>query len=158
MLPSAEIPKDELEVWSRFTENEQLPNLIQSLHKLKSEGIPLSYKSNDLLSCQSIDEQKEIFRSYKTLLTIPNMPTCVQVIKKDSEDEYALSNLVLGTEMKTVLILDSQGTAIIKKVVLPSTPVTILVHGFLESEYKLIVGCRDDKIYFVKNNEVFYHF
>ena len=129
-------------------------DLLKALQKLKADGIILSYKSNDLLSCSDSDEQKQLFESYKGLLNIPNIPTCVQVIKKTNDEETALSNLILGTELRTVFILDTQGTKIISKISLPSTPVSILTHGLLETDYRLIVACRDDRVYFIKNGEV----
>lgn len=154
MLPAFDIPKQELDLWSQFPGVDTLSDLLKGLNKLKLENVALSYKSNDLLSCQDLEEQKQIFEINKNLNNIPNLPTCVQVIKKNSEEETALSSLILGTEMKTVLILDSQGTSIIKKIMLQSTPVTILAHGLLETEYKLIVSCRDDRVYFIRNGEV----
>lgn len=154
VLPSSEIPKEEAEIWTNFADIETLAPFLQNLNKLKAEGFQLSYKSNDILSCQSVEEQKKLLISYKNLQNLPNMPTCVQVIKKEAEEEYALSNLIIGTEMRTVLILDNQGTSIIKKMMLPSIPVVIIAHGLLEEQYKLIVGCRDDKIYFIRNGEV----
>lgn len=154
VLPALDIPKEEEELWTRFPELDSLPELIKGLNKLKTENFPLSYKSTDLVSFQDPEEQKQIFEINRTLNNIPNLPTCVSVIRKNSEEDTALSSLILGTEMKTVLILDSQGTSIIKKIVLPSAAVTILVHGLLENEYRLIVSCRDDRIYFIRNGEV----
>lgn len=154
VLHVTEIPKEEAEIWSRFPEKENFVDLLKALNKIKAEGIDLSYKSNDLLSCQDFEEQKKLFESYKELLTIPDMPTCIQVLKKQSEEETALSNLILGTELKSVLVLDSQGTSILKKIKLPSAPFQILAHGLLEFDYRLIVACRDDRVYFIRNGEV----
>ena len=53
-----------------------------------------------------------------------------------------------------MLLFDIQGTSIVKKIILPSVPVNILTHGILETEYKLIVACRDDRVYFIRNGEV----
>jgi len=155
VLPPLEILKEEIELWNKYLEIDTLVDLIKGLQKLKADGIIMSYKSNDLLSCQNIDEQKQLFESYKGLINIPNMPTCVQVIKCQNDEETALSNLILGTELRTLFVLDTQGTKIIKKFSLPSTPVNILTHGLLETDYKLIVACRDDRVYFIRNGEVF---
>ena len=97
VLPSVEITKEENEIWAKYPEIDQLAELIQALNKTSHDAVfPLSYKSTDLITCQDFEEQKQIFENYKGMVSIPNMPTCVTTIKKSSEEETALSQLILG--------------------------------------------------------------
>lgn len=48
------------------------------------------------------------------------MVTCMEAIKKSSDDEMAISQLVVGTEQGDIIFLDPSGTTVLKTVNLSS--------------------------------------
>jgi len=77
-------------------------------------------------------------------------------INKTIDDEKGISQLVIGTENKSILILDPSGSNISQEFKLSSTPVYILSEGLIDTDYKLTILCRDGKIYEIKNGHVFF--
>ena len=79
--------------------------------------------------------------------------TCMDVIKKDSEDTDAISLLVVGTESGYVYILpqDPSNSNYLCKISLSnSVPVMFSVTGLFDVEWKIVVACRDGKLYTIK--------
>ena len=79
--------------------------------------------------------------------------TCMDVIKKDSEDVDAISLLVVGTESGYVYILpqDPSNSNYLCKISLSnSVPVMFSVTGLFDVEWKIVVACRDGKLYTIK--------
>jgi len=76
------------------------------------------------------------------------------VINKDKEEVGSVGCLVIGVENKRVLILDSNGASISKKIQLPATPFMLATMGLLDVEYRVFVACRNSSIYTIKNGEL----
>lgn len=57
--------------------------------------------------------------------------TCMDVIKLSVDEPDAVSCLVAGTESGRVLILNPQGTAIVKNIFVGSAPAFMAIHGEL---------------------------
>jgi Bardet-Biedl syndrome 1 protein len=60
------------------------------------------------------------------------------------------SSLVIGTENREVLILNTAGSATAVRVQLPSVPVFMSVSGTFDVEYRIVVACRNNNVYTVK--------
>jgi Bardet-Biedl syndrome 1 protein len=130
---------------------------VRRLSELRDSGTVLSSRSSELLSLESdpsreafIDETKEVNFVQQTTIT------CMDILKKDSEDPDALSLLIVGTESCFVFILPVDPTAsnILCKVTLPSVPTHLSVSGVFDVEWRISVVCRDGKMYSIKNGEV----
>ena len=78
----------------------------------------------------------------------------METLKKDLEDDDAVSMLVVGTESGLVLILDQEGRTILKRWQLPAAPVHMSVTGVKDIEFRIICACRDGNVYTIKNGEV----
>lgn len=92
-------------------------DFVRSISQLKEEQVPLSNRAYEILATTFLEKQKELIESAKSEpLETPNAATCMEALKKNSEDEMAISHLVIGTENKEIIILDQNGTAIIKLV------------------------------------------
>ena len=59
--------------------------------------------------------------------------------------------LVVGTENKDIFILERTGISIKKGFQLKSVPVQIDCSGQFDVDYKILVACRDGKVYIIKS-------
>ena len=77
-----------------------------------------------------VDEMNEVDQQ-QPLLQQPTCITCMETLKKDSEELDGITLLVVGTEAKDVYILpqDPGASAFLCKVRLPSVPVSFAVSG-----------------------------
>ena len=62
--------------------------------------------------------------TYSTTITVMN------TLKRSTDDEYAVSMLVVGTEHKQLYILDHTGSSILHKILLPAIPAFLSIGGF----------------------------
>jgi len=99
--------------------------------------------------------QKKLVESTKgTELRQVNYVTCMSKINKNIDEDKAVSQLIVGTENKLLLVLDPSGMKVLQEYKLASVPTQILAEGLLDTEYKITILCRDGKVYEVKNNVV----
>ncbi len=80
--------------------------------------------------------------------------TCLDTLNKSFDEPDSISCLVIGSESGKIFILDPTATSIIKDIQLKDVPVFISVSGKYDVEYRIIVACRDGKLYTIKNGEV----
>jgi len=80
--------------------------------------------------------------------------TCMDTVKKNMDEDDAVSSLVIGTESKQILILNPSGSAILTSCKLKGVPVYIAVTGLYDVDYRIVVACRDGNVYTIKNGEV----
>jgi hypothetical protein len=80
-----------------------------------------------------IDENRNQPLQQQTLLT------CLEVLKKDSDEQEAMSLLVAGTENGMIYILppDPTGSAYLCKIALKSVPVMLNITGLFDTEWRL---------------------
>lgn len=72
------------------------------------------------------------------------------VLLKSKEEEDAVGCLVLGTESQKVLILSPSAAQIMTHVELPSVPVFICATGLYDVDYRIVIACRNGKVYTIK--------
>jgi hypothetical protein len=70
--------------------------------------------------------------------------TCLESIKRNSEDDFGESNLVVGTELKMVYLMDAQGYKVEKSFELRGTPCFIHTQGVLNEEWRIAVAVREN--------------
>ncbi|GAB5362419.1 hypothetical protein AAMO2058_000795300 [Amorphochlora amoebiformis] len=80
----------------------------------------------------------------------PTYATCMETIPLEIEDDKCVSVVIVGTESKYVLFIEPKGFKIDKKVTIPSVPVTIACSGVYEGESRVVVACRDGKLYTIR--------
>ena len=80
--------------------------------------------------------------------------TCMETLNKVGNEPDSVSSLVIGTESQKVLILDPSATQIVCSVDLPSVPAFLAVTGEFDVEWRIVVACRDGKLYTITNGEV----
>lgn len=74
---------------------------------------------------------------------------CTSFLQQD-----AVSQLVLGTEDKRVLILNADGTAVEKSVSLPAVPALLATTGELDVGYRITIAARDGRLYNIKSGSI----
>mmetsp|Transcript_15923 Transcript_15923/g.35247 ORF Transcript_15923/g.35247 Transcript_15923/m.35247 type:complete len:481 (+) Transcript_15923:78-1520(+) len=155
--PFVDIAPVEQEVWTALKSEGLSPvAAAKQLIEARDKGTKLSARSMDLLSLEGdsaravfVHEMREIMYAQSTLIT------CMEVLKKDSEDDDAITLLVVGTEAGQMYVLpqDPAGSSYLCKVQLPSTPAILSVSGLFDVEWRISVICRDGKMYSVRPGE-----
>eukprot|EP00944_MAST-04C_sp_MAST-4C-sp1_P005002 g5002.t1 len=126
--------------------------VVQKLAEARDTGVPLTSRSHMLLSLSKPEERAEFIElSRKLPLKQQTVVTCMKTLKKDFDDNDAVSSLVIGTEAGTVLILDPPGSKILNQCKLPSVPTKIDVVGLYDVGYRIVISCRDGNIYQIKD-------
>ncbi|UXI22696.1 lysine-specific demethylase 8 [Sarcoptes scabiei] len=152
-LPPLKTNQIESDVWNRFDEKKiDSDALFEILNNLRSEiGInPLTSRTLTFLNLplELRNEFAEHYRSEE--LKKLDVITCMALLKKTVSDTNSASCLVLGTENRTVLILEIEAFTILATANLPSVPVFIQTNGLFDVEYKLLFACRDAHVYLIK--------
>jgi len=65
-----------------------------------------------------------------------------------------VSLIVFGAENRNVYVLDSNALDVIVKCEVASVPSFLACSGVFEIEYRIVVACRDGKIYTIKNGQL----
>eukprot|EP00276_Gloeochaete_wittrockiana_P008473 CAMPEP_0184664068 /NCGR_PEP_ID=MMETSP0308-20130426/51076_1 /TAXON_ID=38269 /ORGANISM="Gloeochaete witrockiana, Strain SAG 46.84" /LENGTH=592 /DNA_ID=CAMNT_0027107225 /DNA_START=108 /DNA_END=1886 /DNA_ORIENTATION=+ len=155
-LPSLEIDRQETEVWGDLRSDKIDGSRAQELLvAARDNGVQLTSQSLDFLTIDDPGARQEFVESHKHApLVQQTVITCLEVIKKNMEDDDAISSLVVGTESRDLMILDPSGASILTKVKLGNVPSFIAVTGLFDVDYRIVVACRDGKLYTIKNGEV----
>lgn len=154
-LPPVEVDAQEQEVWLNLKSAKvTVPAAFEALRQMKEGGTILSARSIDFLSLEDNERTRFVEAIKKPEIIQQTVITCMAVLCQDKDEVGGLGCLVVGTENKRVLILDSMGSAVVKKVTLPSVPVFIVTSGLLVVDYRIVVACRNGSIYFIKNGEL----
>eukprot|EP01006_Ploeotia_vitrea_P050077 TRINITY_DN67408_c1_g1_i1.p1 TRINITY_DN67408_c1_g1~~TRINITY_DN67408_c1_g1_i1.p1 ORF type:complete len:609 (-),score=85.28 TRINITY_DN67408_c1_g1_i1:410-2236(-) len=158
-LPPVEINQIESDVWANLRNGKTtVQAAIEELENAKENGVILSSRSLDFLAIeddQTNAKQQQFVNDHKNLpLVQQTVITAMIVLKKDKDDAGAVGCLVIGTENGRVLILDSTGSSIIRKVQLVSVPVFIVCTGLYDVDYRIVVACRNGNIYNIKNGDL----
>lgn len=163
--PPMEISPAETEVWTDLKMDlVDIPGAIQRLIAARDSGVVLTARSADLIG---MDDESEAGVAKRTSfvndmnVVVPyvqqTLITCMDVLKKDSDDSDAISLLVVGTESGIVYILpqDPSNSNYLCKVALPtSAPVSFSITGLFDVDWRILVACRDGKMYTIKSGDV----
>mmetsp|Transcript_36995 Transcript_36995/g.44743 ORF Transcript_36995/g.44743 Transcript_36995/m.44743 type:complete len:613 (+) Transcript_36995:397-2235(+) len=155
-LPPVDIDPKENEVWADINVDKvDAAKAAEEITALRESGVTLTSRSLDLLAIEDPAARDEFVAMNKgTPLVQQTCITCMETIKKNMEDNDAVSCLVIGTEAQQMIILDPTGTSVSVKVKIPSVPVFLAVNGLLDVEYRIVIAARDGNLYTVKNAEL----
>ncbi|EDO40876.1 predicted protein [Nematostella vectensis] len=152
-LPPLEVNAVEQDLWNQAKEDridvQMLREMLESLRSEGSEG-SLTVRSLKFLSLHP--EEMEDFASLHKMAPLKRQTviTCMNTMKKSVADEDAVSCLVIGTESKDIYILDPEAFTVLSKMSLLSVPAFMSVSGLYDVEFRVIVACRDGKVYTLK--------
>ena len=91
-----------------------------------------------------IDQHKHVPLAHKTCIT------CMATLKKNMDDDDAVSCLVIGTEDCHVYILKPDAASIHTKIKVPAVPTSFAIIGKLDVEYRIVVATRSTVLYTIK--------
>ena len=155
-VPATPIAPPEQELWDRLRAEETTEDSIQGavaeLSQLRDGGAKLTSRSLDLLGIDDMAVGYEFIEAEKHLpLTQLSSITCMEVMQKSDDGAgVGMSCLVIGTESKKVYILKHTGYSIACEVDLPSVPVMMAITGSVAVGFRIVVACRDAKVYTIK--------
>lgn len=151
-LPTLEVNPIEMDLWGQVRENKiNIFVLREMLEGMRSEGVPLTVRSLRYLQLTDVADFEAFVNLYKNApLRRQTVITCLSTLKKSMADEDAISCLVLGTESKSVYVLDPEAFTVLTTMELPSVPVFLSVTGLYDVEYRIVVACRNGCIYTLK--------
>ena len=152
-VPPVPVPQPEMDVWEELR-SEGPPNVegaVASLAAMRDEGKSLTARSLDLLGIadtavayEFVEAEKHVTLSQQTVIT------CMEVLQKSEDGDLGMSSLVIGTESKKIYIIKHTGYSIACECELPSVPVMMSITGSYGVGYRIVVACRDAKIYTIK--------
>lgn len=152
-LPPLEVNAVEQDLWNQAKEDkidvQMLKEMLESLKNEGSEG-ELTVRSLKFLSLP-LEEMENFASIYKVVpLKRQTVITCMNTLKKSMADDDAVSCLVIGTESKDIYVLDPEAFTVLSKMSLPSVPSFMSVTGLFDVEFRIVVACRDGKVYTLK--------
>lgn len=156
--PFVDIASAEVEIWNKIkNENLSPSTAIKKLCEARDKGTRLSARSLDLIALDSDEARADYVHDMKDVLfTQSTLITCMETLRKDSDDADSITLLVVGTEAGQLYILpqDPVNSTYLCHLQLPSTPALLAVSGVFDVEWRISVICRDGRMYNVKNGEV----
>lgn len=159
VAPTLDVSSEETETWQALAEAKMsVKDAIGKLNAVRDEGIPITERSRILMALDD-SQRQQFIETYKHLpVAVAAKFTCMSKLNKSSQDPKSESMLVLGTEHNDVIILNSAGMKILKKVSIPSTPVFIETNGLYDVNYRIVIACRNNRIYTIKNSKLLGNF
>lgn len=154
-LPPLSVNSVEEDLWNQVKEDKiNVFVLREMLEGMRADGTTLTVRSLRFLQLSESGDMISFCDVYKNSpLKRQTVITCLGTLKKSMSDEDAISCLVLGTEDKSVYVLDPEAFTVLATMALPSVPVFVSVTGMYDVEYRIVVACRNGCIYTLKRGE-----
>ena len=148
------VGEKESETWGALREGKiSIGEAREALGAARDGGDQLTNQSQDLLAIEEDGEARAAVAACAgKKLSQQTVATCMEVLKKEMDDDDAVSMLVVGTEAKQVLVLDAAGSSILVSATLVSRPSSSA--SPLPVDYRVVRACRDGNVYTIKNGEV----
>lgn len=157
-MPNMRISPEEKDVWQDVRQGKVDPLFAhERLSELRDEhDVQLSEKSRELLSLQDPDEIRQfVSRQVGFPEELQTLLTCMSVLNKDKEDHDSIGCLVLGSDQDQALhLLEPSAAKIMRRFDLPSVPFMICCSGRYDVDYRIVVACRNGKVYIIRNHEL----
>ena len=155
-LPFLKVNTEEATLWNKASASEiDASALAHGLSNLKKK-LPLSSlttQTNYFLQLKSDAEAQEFIESNKNkIVRRETVVTCLSTIKKSVNEDDAISAVVVGTENKQVMIIDSEAYTVLQTYDVPSVPSLLNVSGVFAVDFRLFVACRDGKVYMLRKD------
>ncbi|XP_064623947.1 Bardet-Biedl syndrome 1 protein homolog isoform X2 [Lineus longissimus] len=150
-LPTLEVNALEKDVWDQAREERiDVTILREMLDGMRNEGVPLTTRSLRFLNLEVQDLEPFANVHKYAALKRQTVITCLGTLKKSMTEEDAISCLVLGTESRSIYVLDPEAFTVLATMEMPSVPVFMSVSGLYDVEFRIIVACRNGGIYTLK--------
>lgn len=157
-LPPIVFSEQEMTIWNNLPnemEDQAFLKLTEDLFNLREQGTKVSCLTNELVSMEDVNEQRNFVQSKKDCQLIhENFITSLASLNKSVDEDKALQMLVIGTEESQLLFFHPVKEEILYQITLNSVPCQILAEGQYDVEYRLFVSCRNGCIYQVKSGVI----
>jgi len=157
VVPPKKLEDSEVEAWKSLKSGEK--GVQETCISFRSQKI-LSKKARTLLGLENEPEKLATFLAEQLDNEQFREPdetcvTCMDVLhlRADAQEDGP-GCLVLGTETCNVLLLDPMCRNVEKSISLPSEPVFLAVSGSKDVEYRIVVACRNQRIYSIKDGDL----
>eukprot|EP01138_Halocafeteria_seosinensis_P013052 gb/GECG01013330.1/.p1 GENE.gb/GECG01013330.1/~~gb/GECG01013330.1/.p1 ORF type:complete len:571 (+),score=54.23 gb/GECG01013330.1/:1-1713(+) len=153
-VPEEKVDRSEKGIWDN-ARSKSAADLKTELKQLQDDPeVNLTVRSRQFLALETNEEQEEFMdRLASVPLVSHTVVTCLGKLKRNSLDQSESDHLVVGTESGQVLVLQSGANAIEQHYNLPSVPVGISASGIWETESRIVVGCRNGRLYTIRNKK-----
>lgn len=152
-LPLGEVNPVENDIWNQAREGRiDVGILYEMLGSLRDE---LGASSLTVRSLKFLHLPPEDIESFASVhkhapLKKQSVVTCMDALKKSSNDEGAISCLVVGSESKEIFILDPEAFTILSRNTVKSVPAFLNISGLFDVDFRIMIACRDAKVYQLK--------
>lgn len=160
-LPATEVAPAEQSVWERLRSGAcDAAAAWGEIAELAGARVRLTALARDFLAAAEPGARDAFAASWRERgepvrqLTVA---TCMETLCHSTVGPRDPSCLVIGTEAAQLVITDTTGTRVERVVSLPSVPAFIATTGSYAVDYRIVVACRDGKIYSVKKGRVMGH-
>ncbi|GAX73330.1 hypothetical protein CEUSTIGMA_g784.t1 [Chlamydomonas eustigma] len=155
-LPPEDVNTEEQDLWHKAMAREMVVgDVVAELTNLQDTGVLLTSRSLQLMNIGDADKKVEYIEHWQGQpLVATTFITCMDTIKMVVDEPDAVSCLVVGTESGRILVMNPQGTGVVKNIWLGVTPAFMAIHGEYEVAYKISVAARDGKMYIIRNGDV----
>lgn len=156
MVPPVPIDAQEAQIWRGLADGAlDVASAVGQLESLLDSGVQTSSRTLELLLLDTEEERAAfVTRVRSTPLIQMDVVTCMTSIPLDTLDLDGKGCLVFGTEAGFLYVLKNNAAEVALKVVLPSPPVFLLVAGCFAVDYRIIVSCRDGRVYSIKQGRL----
>ncbi|EPY23333.1 Bardet-Biedl syndrome 1 protein like protein (BBS1-like protein 1), partial [Strigomonas culicis] len=152
-VPVIPIEVDEQDVWRNLMEgNISLEDAVELFGQKVDSGGNVCTRTIDLLLLDSHEERQAFLADlHGKPLRQHDLVTCMGTLLRDSPDPAGKGLLCFCTENRLLYVLRNTATEVERVVELPSVGVELICAGFYRGEYRIIISCRDGRIYSLKN-------
>ncbi|KAG5491324.1 hypothetical protein JIQ42_01223 [Leishmania sp. Namibia] len=156
MVPPIPLDPKELAIWQELaTDVATVERAVEGLESLLNGGVQTSSRTMELLLMETLEERSDFIARMRSVPLIQmDVVCCLSSIPLNSLDEGGMSVLVVGTEAGLLYVLKSSAADVALKVVLPSSPVFLITAGCYNVDYRIIVSCRDGRVYSIKEGHL----
>ncbi|CAF0884301.1 unnamed protein product [Brachionus calyciflorus] len=151
-LPQVDVSGVEKDIWAKAKDGTaDIATMHDTLEDIRRGGqITLSNRSILMLGLSN-DEARRFVDVFKNSELKRNVIiTCLAKMNKSSPDEDAINVLLVGTELKTIYVIDTEAFTILATMECPHIPVFLNASGLFDVEFRVIAACRDGCLYTYK--------
>ena len=140
-VPPVDVNVTELAIWTSLGAGKtDVGSAVTSLTELRDKGVEVTTRTLELLSYDDEAEQTMFADRVKSeALTQTTVITCMEKISTNSSEEISVSRLVIGTESRQLMIVDSTDCSIVMNSMMPDVPVFIAALGLMDTDYRILV-------------------
>ena len=144
--PEKVFDDDEVDIWRASDK------IMEKLKVLREENPKRKFSPYSMAAFALEGNVQKLADHVNTVLRLGVMAdkesfvTCLCSIPKN-QTEGGSHYLLVGTETKKFIVIDPKNMKVLTKVSLPSVPLVVRVSGNFDVDFRVVVGCRDAKIY-----------